>query len=96
MKIIAEAMREAEKYAGNETEATMMDEYATSFESGSQDAFKDAQRAWIKDKGPEVECNIGFVETYRDPQGIRGEWEGFVGSLHHRRSALEVHITDSI
>lgn len=80
MSRIAALIKKAAENADNETEEKMHLAYAKSFAEGSLLAFKDSQRYWIKDQGPTVECNIGFIETYRDPAGVRGEWEGFVAS----------------
>lgn len=82
MKNITTNIKQAAEHADNETQKNMHIAYGKSFESGSLEAFKDSQRYWIKDKGPMVEANIGFIETYRDPAGIRGEWEGFASSRY--------------
>lgn len=70
-------IKKAAENAENKTQEEMHLAYAKSFDAGSLLAFKDSQRHWIRDQGPAVECNIGFIETYRDPNGTRGEWEGF-------------------
>jgi dipeptidyl-peptidase-3 len=77
MAKIALNIKKAEQEAANEIQRKMHEEYAKSFGTWSMKAYKQSQRFWIQDKGPMVESDIGFVETYRDPHGVRGEWEGF-------------------
>jgi dipeptidyl-peptidase-3 len=86
MAAITEYIKKAAENAANETQKNMHLAYAKSFETGSLLAFKDSQRYWIKDKGPMIECNIGFIETYRDPAGVRGEWEGFASIVNLERT----------
>jgi dipeptidyl-peptidase III len=82
MAKIAVEVKKAGKEAANENQTHMMEQYAKTFGTGSIEAFKESQRYWIKDKGPMVESDFGFVETYRDPHGVRGEWEGFVAMVN--------------
>jgi dipeptidyl-peptidase-3 len=66
MALIAQYHRKAAENSENENQKNMQLEYVKSFSSGSMQAFKNSQRYWIRDKGPMVESNTGFVETYRD------------------------------
>ncbi|OAQ91911.1 dipeptidyl peptidase III [Purpureocillium lilacinum] len=86
MAAIAKNTQKAAENADNETQKSMYTNYTDSFANGSLEAYKNAQRDWIKDKGPMVESNIGFVETYRDPAGVRGEWEGFASMVNLERT----------
>ena len=84
---IVKHIKEAGKFAANETQKSMTAAYAESFETGSMNAHKQSQIHWVKDLGPQVESNIGFIETYRDPSGVRGEWEGLVAMVNQDRTA---------
>ena len=92
---IARNLMEAKKFALNDEEDKMQGEYVKAFHDGSMFAHLDSQRHWIKDKGPMVECNIGFIETYRDPHGIRGEWEGFAAMINKERTRAFSKLVES-
>lgn len=84
-KVVA-ALGQARKYVANETQAKMLDAYIRHFTTGDLDLHKESQKYWVKDQGPAVETNIGFIETYGDPMGIRAEWEGFVSVVNREQT----------
>lgn len=75
---VCESLREAIKFTSNEIQRQTLLNYIASFTSGSLEAYRDSQKSWVKDTSPAVENIFGFVEPYRDPYGVRAEWESFV------------------
>lgn len=87
MALVVRELEAAATHVANDTQARMLAAYITAFRTGSMEAHKQSQREWVRDAQPLVETNVGFIETYRDPAGVRGEWEGLVAMVNAERTA---------
>ncbi|KAM3507740.1 hypothetical protein MY11210_007020 [Beauveria gryllotalpidicola] len=79
LKSVVLSLGEASKYVANDKQSAFLSHYIETFQTGNLNAFRESQKAWVTDRAARVEHAIGFVEPYRDPAGIRSEWETLVG-----------------
>eukprot|EP00039_Didymoeca_costata_P022329 m.4269 g.4269 ORF g.4269 m.4269 type:complete len:705 (-) comp2945_c0_seq1:1039-3153(-) len=94
MSRISDSLLKAKQHAANDNQRAMLDRYVASFNTGSIDEHKQGSRFWIRDIGPTVESYIGFIESYQDPFGVRGEWEGFVAIVDKDTSTTFAKLVD--
>ena len=78
--------QEALKYCANDNQEKIIQKYIDHFESGDITTHKESQKFWVTDKGPVVESNIGWIETYVDPANVRAYWEGWVAIVDKEKS----------
>jgi dipeptidyl-peptidase-3 len=92
--LINQYLEKARENAANETQVKMIDEYIKSFKTGSLEAHKESQKYWVKDLSPVIETNIGFIETYREPGGVIGEWEALISIQNKDRTKKFQQLVD--
>ncbi|PSK40121.1 hypothetical protein B9Z65_8061 [Elsinoe australis] len=78
LRDICHSLNEALRYADNDCHKLYLWQYIKSFESGDLNMYRESLKNWTKHKSPVIEDIFGFVEPYRDPYGIRAEFEGLV------------------
>ena len=88
MLSICAALMAAKKYVANDKQDRVLSGYIECFQTGSMSAYRASQKAWVTDKSARVENVLGFVEPYRDPFGVRAEWEGLVGIADPSETAV--------
>jgi dipeptidyl-peptidase-3 len=79
-------LQRAVEYAANDNQVEMIKNYIRHYETGDIEVHKDSQRNWIRDKGPVVETNMGWIETYIDPENARAYYEGWVAIVDKEKS----------
>ena len=92
---ICASLSEAKKFAANEKQKYFLSDYIESFRTGDLEVYRNSQRTWIMDKSPRVENIFGFVEPYRDPHGIRAEFEGLVAIMDLEETSKLTKLVES-
>lgn len=95
LQSVCQELLEAAKYTANDLQKRFLEKYVESFQTGSLDAYRESLLIWIKDKGPRVENIFGFVEPYRDPHGIRAEFEGLVAIADDEETMLLAKLVEN-
>lgn len=92
---INEYLGEACKYAANDYQKRFIQKYQRSFQTGNIETHKESQRIWVKDIKPAVETQFGFIEPYRDPFGVRAEFEGLVALVDTEETQLLTKLVEN-
>ncbi|KAH8847934.1 hypothetical protein MCOR27_002650 [Pyricularia oryzae] len=88
LELICAELSLASKYAGNDAQREFLALYIKSFRTGDLEAYRESQRIWVRDCAPRVENIMGFVEPYRDPHGVRAEFESLVAIADDGETAM--------
>ncbi len=75
---IVENLQLALPYAENDQQRTVIESLIKYYNSGDLKDFDTYSIEWVKDLQSKVDFINGFIESYNDPLGMRGSWEGMV------------------
>ena len=86
LSLVCRYLEHAKESAANPLQESFIAKYQQSFTTGDMESYKTSQREWVKDIKPSVEAFFGFIEPYRDPFGIRAEFEGLCGIVNEQET----------
>ncbi|KAF3914341.1 hypothetical protein AA313_de0206240 [Arthrobotrys entomopaga] len=92
---IENSLTEALAYCANDLQKLVLRKLVESFQTGDMEAYKESQRYWVRDLEPRVENILGFVEPYRDPAGVRAEFEGLVGLVNKEETKALTNLAEN-
>jgi dipeptidyl-peptidase-3 len=71
-------LEKAAKVAENDVQKQYIKLLCDYYRSGDLKKWDEYNIAWVKDTISQVDFINGFIETYNDPLGLKGTWEGMV------------------
>ena len=86
LKIVNGFLAKAESYAPADQKAVLA-RLSDFFATGDPADFRQYNLDWVR-LDPKVDGLIGFIETYKDPRGQKGGWQGLVYAVDEGRTRL--------
>ncbi|KAH0788622.1 Dipeptidyl-peptidase III [Histomonas meleagridis] len=81
-------LNESLKHCSNNEEKLMLESLILHYQKGDCDDHVRYSEHWVRDLNPNVETYSGFIESYRDPDGVRAEFESFVACVDKEESSI--------
>jgi len=83
---IVENLDKAAKYAENDAQRKTIEELIEYYRGGDLKMFDQYSITWADDTASRVDFINGFIESYGDPLGMKGSWEGMVNFKNNEAS----------
>ncbi len=87
LKVMVGFLEKARPFA-DDAQRENLDHLIDYFATGDPAAFRAYNIAWVKHETP-VDAILGFIETYKDPRGQKGAFEGIVHFVDRRTTRLQ-------
>lgn len=81
-------LEKAITFTHDEVQKEMLRELIKFYETGDMKHHLEYSKLWVKDANPLVETYQGFIESYRDPLGVRAEMENLVSVVDLESSKM--------
>lgn len=95
IKKIVDNLYEALKYCENEAQKEYTKILINYYKSGDLKLWDDYAISWVDSTDGDIDYINGFVETYLDPIGIKGAYEGIVELIDKEESRITDIIADN-